>query len=350
MAHKSSYTVFVKTGPACNAGCISCPSGSRREVEPIPLMKADMFARILDRILEQGNIISVVLHYYNEPTLNPHMPYVIREAKKRKLDTRMSTNGSRPELLMRCYEEGIDNLIFSVSGFTQAIHERSHHGISIDTVKQAMIDVAKLRDEKFPGSYIKAGWHDYLYNRHEAHLMKQFCINNGIYFDSYQTSVLPLYVVTKRFYELRSADNLPELSPERDLLTKLPEAALMCKERKHWECIYQNGMFAVDGNGSVSICPADISNEDNSNTYGNIFNINLKQFTEDRKKCSWCFRCKSVGAHVYGMQKYRTPITPMLELRRKAEDIYRQLGLGHRFPKLSKFLGSLMYERPRGAV
>lgn len=346
---KPSYTLFVKTGPACNAGCISCPSGRKQpgDTEKIPLMKAEMFGRILDKVLNEANIITVVLHYYNEPTLNPHMPEVIREAKKRNIETRMSTNGSRPEALMRCYAEGIDNLIFSVSGFTQEVHERSHQGVDIEQVKRLMIEVATVRDKKFPLNYIKAGWHDYYYNRHQAGLMKHFCEEHGIHFDSYQTSVLPLFPVTKQFYKIRAGEEVEELVPERDLLTKLPEAASLCEERKHWKCIYQNGMFAIDGNGDVSICPADIANEDNANIAGNIFSATLKQINEERKSCTWCLRCKSVGAHVYGMQKYQTPITVKNEILRKAEDTYRALGIGALAPKLSKRLGAMFYERPR---
>src|SRR5690242_19267904 len=114
MRAKNAWTLFVKTGPACNAGCISCPSGRKMpgDTEPIPLMKADMFDRIIDRVLSQARIVSCVLHYYNEPTMNPHMPEIIRRAKAKGLVTLMSTNGSYPDNLKRCMAEGLDNLIF----------------------------------------------------------------------------------------------------------------------------------------------------------------------------------------------------------------------------------------------
>lgn len=71
-----TYTLFLKTGPACNAGCISCPSGRKQkgDIEPIPMMTLEMFKRIVDRVQSQGHILSVILHYLNEPTMNPHMP------------------------------------------------------------------------------------------------------------------------------------------------------------------------------------------------------------------------------------------------------------------------------------
>jgi len=251
--------------------------------------------------------------------------------------------------MVAIYEEGIDHLIFSVSGWTQAVHERSHKGIDIETVRGSMVEIAKIRDARFPKNYIKCGWHDYAYNRHEARQMREFCDDNRIHFDPYQTSVLPINIVTRRFYELERTPNLPELEAERDLFTKLPEARLLCQDRKHWSCAYQEGMFALDGNGMVSLCPADIASEGNPNLMGPIFDKPLAYYNQLRKSDLWCARCKAVGAHVYSSQRHTIPLGLKTDIRRKAEDVYRGLGIGAKFPWIAKKIGQLTYERPRKA-
>ncbi len=253
---KPAYTLFLKTGPSCNAGCPSCPSGERRDIEKIPLMTDVMYARIVDRIFEQNvKIISTILHYYNEPTLNPHMPEIIKLGKRRGILTVMSTNGSYPENLAKCMEAGLDNLIFSISGFTQEIHERSHKYTDIEKIKQNMISVSKNLKA---GQFVRVGWHDYAYNEHEKELMREFTESLGFKFTSYYTSVLPLDIPLQAFEIVQQRKEWIPTPAERDIRTPLSQAAKMCKERRHFKCVYQHRMVTIDSRGFLYNCAAKI--------------------------------------------------------------------------------------------
>lgn len=342
MRAKHAWTLFVKTGPACNAGCPSCPSGRKApgDTEPIPLMKPDVFERIIDHVSKQARITSCVLHYYNEPTLNPHMPDIVRIAKKKGLFTLMSTNGSYPENLKKCMAEGVDNLIFSVSGWTQKTHERSHAHTNIDVIKASMeYTSAHLK----PGQFVRVGWHDYWYNKEEQPLMREFSDKLGFKFTPYQTSLLPLDLPTQIFDEMDKGHIVQEHVGEKDLATKMKDAAKMCKDRRHFTCVYQERMVAVDGNAKFYCCPAKIGR---SNIRSSVFETDLEQFYKDRFNDPQCVRCHELGAHVYGMQKYHASLSPMAELGRKAEDVWRSFGLGAKFPRLTRTVTSLFYERP----
>jgi len=303
-------------------------------------MKADMFERIIDSVSKQARITSCVLHYYNEPTLNPHMPDVVRVAKKKGLFTLMSTNGSYPENLKKCMEAGVDNLIFSVSGWTQKTHERSHDHTNLDLIKESMkYTSAHLK----PGQFVRVGWHDYAYNKDEQPMMRAFAESLGFKFTPYETSLLPLDLPTAIFEEIDKGHKIEEHAGEKDLATKMPEAAMMCKERRHFTCVYQHRMVAVDGNGKLYCCPAKIGR---SNIRASVFETDLEQFNKDRYSDPQCVRCHELGAHVYGMQKYHASLGTMAELGRKAEDAWRALGVGARFPKLTRKVLSMLYERP----
>ena len=338
---KPAYTLFVKTGPSCNAGCNSCPSGRKQpgDIESIPMMRLEMFQRILDRALSQGDVISVVLHYLNEPTINPHMPDIIAYGVKRGVYTSMSTNGSFPENLYRCIDAGLDQLIMSVSGFTQAVHERSHKNTDIEKVKAAMREVSRRRKK---GQFVRVGWHDYTYNRHEQAQMRALARELGFKFDAYQTSLLPLEAALDRLAQVRDDPNSPEHPGERDLMMKLTEAKQWCDDRRHFTCIIQQRMFSVDGNGYLYNCCAK------GNAPGNrresIFDVNLEDVNQKRFSDPDCAACKAVGGHAYGTQKHQTPLTVAWDVRRWAEDRWRDLGLG-RHRRLIKWAAKL-YHRP----
>jgi pyruvate-formate lyase-activating enzyme len=332
----------MKTGPACNAGCPSCPSGRKNkgDTEQIPLMKPEMYERILDRVLEQARITSSLLYYYNEPTLNPHMPELVRITKKKGIVALMSTNGSYPENLKRCMAEGLDNLIFSVSGWTQKVHERSHDHTNIELIKASM----KYTSEHLkPEQFVRVGWHDYWYNKEEQPLMRAYAESLGFKFTPYQTSLLPLDAPVQIFEALDKGLPVEEHPGEKDLATKLKEAAKMCKDRRHFSCAYQHRMVAIDGNGMLYSCSAKIGK---GNMRTSVFDTDLEQFNKERFKDPVCVRCHELGAHVYGTQRHHSSLSVGAELRRKAEDTWRALGLGSAFPNLTKTLIKTFYERP----
>lgn len=268
------------------------------------------------------------------------MPGIIRYARSRKVETLMSTNGSYPDALAKCMAEGLRNLIFSVSGWTQAVHERSHRYTDIELIKRSMV---RTSENLKPGQFVRVGWHDYLYNRHEQAKMKDFSESLGFQFTPYQTSVLPLDLPIKRFYELEDDPNTPDTPAERDVITKLATAKQLCADRKHFTCIYQQRMVAIDGNGMLYSCAARTYKE---NVRESVFEICIEEFNRRRLSDPDCNACKAVGGHVYGMQKYQSPLNLLHHCLRVGEDIYRGLGIGGRFPWITRMLNRWTYERP----
>lgn len=347
---KPAYTLFLKTGTFCNAGCISCPAGRKfpEEKESGRLMTVDMVEQILEHTLKFGNIISVVHHFYNEPTLNPQIAAMIRACHKRGIHCLMSTNGSYYDKLLPVLEEGLTNLIFSVSGWTQEIHQRSHKNTDIEYIKDAMkkasVFIHTHRDFKGNRMFIRTGWHDYPYNVHERPLMKKYSEDLGFTFTSYQTSLLPLERAQARMLQAMADPLSAEDVGERDLRTKLIVAAKLCAERKHWPCIYQQRMLVIDSNGILHNCPAKA----HDNKPRNFFDTDLEEFNQHRlTEEEDCQKCRSHGFHLYGSQQYRTPVTLKNNLLKKAEAFWRNNNLGGIFPGITAKLVQWTYERPQ---
>ena len=348
---KPAYTLFLKTGTFCNAGCISCPAGRKRpeDEEASGMMKPDMLQRIVDYIQLKGEVISATHHYYNEPTINPHIAELIRICHERGVHCLMSTNGSYWSKLEPVLQQGLTNLIFSVSGWTQAVHERSHKNVDIAKVKQAMINTSKFiaNNKDFRGNkmFVRVSWHDYSYNEHEMSLMQQFSDELGFHFTPYNTGLLPLEQAQARMLETLSNPSAPEHPGERDLRTKLAMAQQLCLERKHWTCINQQRMITVDSEGYLHNCCVKAHE---ANKRGSLFETDLEAFHEHRlSKDSDCHNCKSNGHHIYAMQQYRLPLSLRTTLNKLGEDTWRKLNLGGVFPRVSALRSQKTYDRPQ---
>src|SRR3954470_17366843 len=77
---KPAYTIFLRTGAACNIGCITCPAGRKEpeERQPGALMKPDTLRAIVNRVHSQNcKVIQMAYHYYNEPMLNPDIAELV---------------------------------------------------------------------------------------------------------------------------------------------------------------------------------------------------------------------------------------------------------------------------------
>lgn len=341
---KPAYTLFLKTGPSCNAGCVSCPSGRKLEgdIEKIPTMRLEMFKRIIDRVLEQNCLITgVIMHYYNEPTANPWMAEMVAYCRQNKILSHLSTHGGFPEKLKPIMAAGLDSLIFSVSGWTNPVHQRSHKGIDIEAVRASM---RYTSDHLLPHQWVRVGWHDYAYNRHEQPLMRAYAKDLGFVFDSYQTSVRPYELVFPVWEKMDRGEEIIEHPAERDLLTKMTETKQLCYDRRHFSCPYQYRMVSIDGNGMLYCCAGRTSPD---NIRQSVFDVDLEDFQERRWTDPQCVSCKSVGGHVYAHQKHHEPLNPLWTIRRRAEDFYRYWSLGAYVHPVQRFLLKMTYERPR---
>lgn len=353
---KPAYTLFLKTGTWCNAGCISCPAGRKlpEDKESSGLMRPEMMARILNYVEQFGVVLSATHHYYNEPTANPYTPTNIETCHQHGVRCLMSTNGSFWKGLQPVMEQGLTNLIFSVSGWSQAIHERSHNGVNVETLRENMVKTAEICEKRkwkdFCGErmFVRVSWHNYDYNRHEMDKMREFSENLGFNFTVYDTGLLPLERAQARMIQAMKDPGSPMDVGERDLRTKLAEAAKLCYDRRHFPCINQQRMLTIDSDGYLHNCCVKAHD---ANRRGLLFETDLEEFNQYRlEKDSDCKKCKAHGHHQYAMQSYREPNTAWNLMKWRASGAWRDLRLNSLFPSVSNWRSKGKYVRPRKAL
>ncbi len=138
-------------GP-CNLGCVTCPQAKvngGREASFRVMMTLEEFKRVVDDAYQYrlpGQQFFITLHGSGEPTLNRHLPEMIRYAKSKE-GTHVSffTHGNRLslELSMRVIESGIDEVSVSMIGYDRETYNRSMVGGDFDLV---MSNIASFQD------------------------------------------------------------------------------------------------------------------------------------------------------------------------------------------------------------
>jgi MoaA/NifB/PqqE/SkfB family radical SAM enzyme len=121
------FILFVDPSSACNFRCLFCPTGDRQLIKDTGrwqgTMKFALYTKIIDDLKEFDRPLKVLrLYKEGEPLLNPHLPEMIRYAKRSGvadyIDT--TTNGSllTRDLSLCLIEAGLDRINISVDGMS----------------------------------------------------------------------------------------------------------------------------------------------------------------------------------------------------------------------------------------
>lgn len=297
-----------------------------------------MAQRIIAKACAEARVLSVCLYYFNEPFLHPKIldlvDLVHSYDKNVLLSSNLSLRGAPWHRLAEVMKREPFNLIVSVSGWTQAIYERSHAGGYIELVKNNM---RLLRDMRKPGTSIRVSWHRYIYNQHEEHWMREFVkeLGEGFTFTPYGTGLLPLEKVEGRW------NGDPATSAESDIMVPIETAKGLCEERKHWDCHLQTQTLVVSSEGLVYNCGTKNNSE---NLRGSFFESSVTEILNARKTDSMCVGCKARGLHIYGQQAYTIPKG---SVSRWLIEKYKRTGLQGVFPKVTELGIKTFYQRPQ---
>lgn len=136
--------LFVSVEPAniCQLKCPECPVGrhdvitSSRHNEKF--LSLDLWHRVLSEI--RGTALVVQFYFQGEPLLNKNLPSMIREAHDAGLYTIVSTNAQAmtSELATALVTSGLDRIIVSMDGLTDASYNAYRIGGSLEKTKQAL--------------------------------------------------------------------------------------------------------------------------------------------------------------------------------------------------------------------
>jgi MoaA/NifB/PqqE/SkfB family radical SAM enzyme len=238
------HTFFVDVVDACNLKCRGCPraqvgpsSGKRME---LPTLK-----EMVDKGINDYNLISVCLYNWTEPFLHPELPQFIELLQAKNIHCSISTNLSfnRQTMIEEVIRRAPQNFIISVSGFTQTTYEKYHARGNIESVKENIELIGRLLTEYDLHDKIDVEVQYLVFkdNEDEVHLMREHCERNHV------------RCTTKPASPAEGVDN--EDNNRRLLYSKIPETIdFDPPEARHWPCHQVFDALSVNFDGNVYLC------------------------------------------------------------------------------------------------
>ena len=150
--HHSPLFVSVEPANICQLKCPACPVGrhdvTRSNKDAVPnsqTMSNAVWQRTLSEVAKTAWVIQ--FYFQGEPLLNKDLPVMIREAHDAGLYTIVSTNAQAmtPELANALVAAGLDRIIVSMDGLSDASYNAYRIGGSLEKTKAAL---RYLRDAK----------------------------------------------------------------------------------------------------------------------------------------------------------------------------------------------------------
>ena len=136
----SPLVVSVEPANICQLKCPECPvgRGEGRKVIGERTMPREVWERVLSEVARTAHTIQ--FYFQGEPLLNKDLPQMIQEAHDAGLYTIVSTNAQAmtPELATALVASGLDRIIVSMDGLSDASYNAYRIGGSLDKCKQAL--------------------------------------------------------------------------------------------------------------------------------------------------------------------------------------------------------------------
>lgn len=187
--------LYLDVVDACNLTCAACPRGRRAMHNTRHTMPWERFRAILDKATAEG-IREIKLYNWGEPFLHPDIARLVRAVKDAGMRAEISTNLSlkRMDSLLPTLEAGLDRLIVSISGVTQATHGINHRGSSVATVFGHLERLAQARQAGRVQTDILVRYLHFSYNSGEIDEAQRLARDWGFAFELLDACGDPLLV------------------------------------------------------------------------------------------------------------------------------------------------------------
>lgn len=242
--------MYIDIVDACNLSCKTCFRGQRL----IKNTRHVMDFRLFSSIIEKARSESIkYIHCYNwtEPFLHPDIMRFVKKINKEGLQCCLSSNLSLKNIpnLTNILRSGVDDLIVTVSGFTQEIHSVNHSKSNIDNVFKNLEKISKIHATIPIPTTIDIHYLEFDYNKHEIDPFRRYALDLGFKFSITKGNGNPSIPDQRSWHEY-----------EKDLASSfLVQNNKMSQRRlafKNKLCKISSKHIAVDSHGDVFLCCA----------------------------------------------------------------------------------------------
>ena len=138
-------SIAIEPTTTCNLRCPECPSGKRDFTRPTGMLDPVLFKKMIDEV--HRRVTYLTFYFQGEPYLHPQFTELVAYAASKKMFTSTSTNAHYLDDAgaERTIRSGLDQLIISIDGTTQATYESYRIGGSLEKVISGTKNILKWK-------------------------------------------------------------------------------------------------------------------------------------------------------------------------------------------------------------
>ena len=174
--------ISIESGNLCNLRCPLCPTGQQDKSAQKGFISFDVFKKVIDEIGQSLTLIR--LYNWGEPLLNKDLQKMIRYAKERGIDIKISTNLSmtmEDDQIDVLLKAGLGKIYISCNGASPSTYIKYHAGGDFELVMDNMKRLIQKKEE-LPNCHTKLVWlfHVFKHNEHETNAAQELAKKIGI--------------------------------------------------------------------------------------------------------------------------------------------------------------------------
>ena len=282
----------IEISGRCNLKCQGCPRGNMGEHPPAGFMGADVYARVLDKLLREIPLLgSVQLYTWGEPLLNRDFFKILAETRDRGVLSIISTNLSLKIDVGRLVEAGPGLIRLSASGFGSN-YEKTHTGGRWALFEENFWALAEERRRRGGDFAVELYYHLYRHNQGEdLARLKRMADEAGFVFRPIWGCLYPwdnlLRQIEGRPLSEKALEHKKLLVPDLDALLDEARRAAEARPCTQVRCFPINWDLKVLGCGGWYL----------PRLADNFLETPLRELIEMKLQSQLCRQCAAHGIH-----------------------------------------------------
>ena len=287
------FTLSIEPTTACNLACPECPSGLKQFSRPTGKLDLNVHKQMLEQV--KKTVFYINYYFQGEPFIHPQFLDLIREAKLAKMYTATSTNAHFIDKAkaLEIIDSGLDRLIISVDGITQATYEQYRVNGSLSKVLEAsafLVEAKKERKSATPFLIFQF----LAVKPNEAEIPAVFTLSKEIGIDEVR-------IKTAQLYDFKNGNSLMPEQEEYARYAKQSDGTYKLKGRQGNHCWRMWSGSVLTWDGKVVPCCFD---KDASHVLGSMkeqsfdqiwkskaykqFRFSILKNRQEIDICDWC--------------------------------------------------------------
>lgn len=297
------FNYQVDISGVCNLKCISCPRGNFEQHRPAGFMSADVYQKVLDKILLEDPYTGIIsLYNWGDPLLNKALPDIIEITTQRGVHSAISTNLSFKIDFEKVIKAKPTWFRVSNSGWGDN-YEVTHTGGDWQLFLANLYKLKEYKEKHYPEMLVEVFFHIYNHNRNDFDKMQALCDELGFTLRYRHAALAPLDNIEKVIDGV-PLDTASRQTRELQFL-KVEEVIPIAQAQKHRPCYYETHLW-INWDLHVAQC-MEWYRPDLNLVESDFLNTPIDDLWQARENSEFCRNCKSKGIHrvycVYGDEK-----------------------------------------------